>query len=318
MKRRRAGTDNEASLSFLDVIACAFGAIVLLVLVLPVGETGETEPGIELSDYGALLLQLAEGRKAAAALELQLATEQQRVATIEEMLSERKDASNALRDLLAQTRAATDAVRSDVAAAEQAQAAVAAASAQRRATASKPTDYAGIPIDSEYVAIVVDTSGSMRRIWDRVVGEVDNVLAIYPEIQGFQILSASGGYLWNRGAWIADGAGNRGVAKAKLKTWPSNSVSNPEPGILTAVRDLYRPGRKMAIFVFGDDYQGTDFDNFLATVRAGVGGKTSLGAALRIHAFGFQTDQAPNRAQYATLMRELTGRHGGAFLALSR
>ena len=317
MRRRRPDTDSEASLSFLDVIACAFGAIVLLVLVLPVGETGETEPGIELSDYGALLLQLAESRKQAAALEDQLAAEQERVATIEDMLSERKDSSNALSDLLAQTREATRAVQDRIAAAEQAQDEV-AASAQRRASASKPSDYAGIPVDSEYVAIVVDTSGSMRRIWDRVVREVESVLAIYPDIRGFQILSASGDYMWNRGAWIEDGAGNRGVAKAKLRSWPSASVSNPEPGILTAVRDLYGPGRKMAIFVFGDDYQGTDFDNFLATVRVGVDSHASLGAALRIHAFGFESGQAANRAEYATLMRELTGRHGGAFLALSR
>ena len=318
MRRRRPDTDSEASLSFLDIIACAFGAIVLLVLVLPIGETGETEPGIELSDYGALLLQLAESRKQAAALESQLAADQERVATIEDMLSEHKDSSNALRDLLAQTREATQAVQDRIAAAEQAQAAVAAAAAQRRASAAKPSDYAGIPVDSEYVAIVVDTSGSMRRIWGQVVREVESVLAIYPEIRGFQILSASGDYLWNRGAWIADGPGNRGVAKAKLRSWHSNSVSSPEPGILTAVRDLYSPARKMAIFVFGDDYQGTDFDNFLATVRAGVGGHASLGSELRIHAFGFESGQAQNRNEYATLMRELTGRHGGAFLALSR
>ena len=316
MRRRRPDTDGEASLSFLDVIACAFGAIVLLVLVLPSGETGETEPGIELSDYGALLLQLAESRERAAALESQLAADRERVATIEDMLSGHKDSSNALRDLLAQTREATQTVQDRIAATEQAQAA--ATAAQRRASAAKPSDYAGIPVDSEYVVIVVDTSGSMRRIWGQVVREVESVLAIYPEIQGFQILSASGDYLWNRGAWIADGAGNRGVAKAKLRSWHSNSVSSPAPGILTAVRDLYSPGRKMAIFVFGDDYQGTDFDNFLATVRAGVGGHASLGAALRIHAFGFESGQARNRDEYATLMRELTGRHGGAFLALSR
>ena len=317
MKRRRGGTDSEASLSFLDVIACAFGAIVLLVLVLPVGETGDTEPGVELSDYGALLFELAERQEAAAALEAELTADQQRAASLEAMLSDRKNANNALRDLLAQTQASAQAVRTRTAAAQQAQAAVAEA-AQRQANESKPTDYAGIPVDSEYVAIVMDTSGSMRRIWDQVVREVESVLAIYPEIRGFQVISASGDYLWQPGQWIEDGPGNRGVAKARLRGWSSASVSNPERGILTAVRDLYRPGRKMAIFVFGDDYQGTDYDNFLAAVRAGVDRHASRGAALRIHAFGFESGQAPNRNQYATLMRELTGRHDGAFLALPR
>ena len=317
MTRKRVGMDTEASLSFLDVIACAFGAIVLLVLVLPVGETGETEPGVELSDYGALLLRLEERREAAAALELQLAADQQRAATLETTLSDRKHATNALRELLAQTQASARAVQTRVAAARRAQAAIADA-AQRQANESKPSDYAGIPVDSEYVAIVVDTSGSMMAIWNRVVREVENVLAIYPEIRGFQIINASGTYLWRRGGWIEDGKGNRGVAKARLRNWTAASISNPEPGILTAVRDLYRPGRRMAIFVFGDDYQGTDYDAFLAAIRAGVDRHTSLGAALRIHAFGFDSGRAPNRAQYAILMRELTGRHDGAFLALSR
>ena len=317
VSRRRAGSDSEASLSFLDVIACAFGAIVLLVLILPVGETGDTEPGVDFSDYGALLFQLAERKEAAAALEVQLSADQQRAASLEQMLSDRKNSTNALRDLLAQTRASASAVRDRVAATEKARSAVAAA-AQRHANVSKPTDYGGIPVDSEYVGIVVDTSGSMRRIWGQVVREVESVLGIYPEIKGFQVLSASGDYLWKPGEWIEDGRGNRGVAKARLRTWSSASVSNPEPGILTAVRDLYRPGRKMAIFVFGDDYQGTDFDSFLATVRAGVDRHATLGAALRIHAFGFESGQAGNRNQYATLMRELTGRHDGAFLALPR
>ena len=317
MKRQRAGTDSEASLSFLDIIACAFGAIVLLVLILPVGETGEAEPGIELSDYGALLFQLDERREAAAALEVRLAADQERAASLEQMLSDRKNSTNALRDLIAQTQASARTVRERIAATERARQAVADA-ARRRANEASPSDYAGIPVDSEYVAIVIDTSGSMRRIWGQVVREVESVLAIYPEIKGFQVLSASGDYLWKPREWIEDGPGNRGVAKGRLRGWSSASVSNPEPGILTAVRDLYRPGRKMAIFVFGDDYQGTDYDNFLAAVRAGVDRHTSLGAALRIHAFGFESGQAGNRDDYATLMRELTGRHEGAFLALPR
>ena len=243
VSQRRASSDTEASLSFLDVIACAFGAIVLLVLILPVGETGDTEPGIDFSDYGALLFQLAERKEAAAALETQLSADQRRAASLEQMLSDRKNSANALRSLLAQTQQSANAVRNRIAATQQAQSAVAAAS-QRRANVSKPTDYGGIPVDSEYVAIVMDTSGSMRRVWGQVVREVESVLAIYPEIKGFQVLSASGDYLWKPRQWIEDGPGNRGVAKARLRGWSSASVSNPEPGILTAVRDLYRPGQR--------------------------------------------------------------------------
>ena len=317
MRRIRQGNDTEASLSFLDVIACAFGAIVLLVLVLPVGQRSDPEPGVDLSEYGALLLLLAERQQAAAALEDQLAANRERADGLNELLSARRDASDALRAVVAQTRADTDAVRARIADIQQTQAAVSAA-ARRQPTESKPTDYAGIPVDSEYVAIVVDTSGSMQGIWAKVVGEIDNVLSIYPAMRGFQILSASGGYLWKPGVWIDDNPGNRGVAKAKLPYWSAYSASNPEDGILTAVRDLYRPAIKMAIFVFGDDYVGTDYDNFLEAVRIGVDRQTSATGRLRIHAFGFLSGVASQRAEYATLMRELTRRHDGAFLALSR
>ena len=318
MKRERASRDSEASLSFLDVIACAFGAIVLLVLVLPVGESSGPESGTALGEYGAMLLDLAELTQTADTLATRLAADQKRADALKDLLSARKDASGALSDVVAQARGDLDAVRARIATTEKARSAVQAA-AQRMPTESKPTDYAGIPVDSEYVAFVVDTSGSMQAVWPRVRREVTNVLSIYPEIRGFQILNASGAYLWKPGVWIKDGPGNRGVAKARLGSVFASSLSNPEPGILAAVRDLYRPGIKMAIFVFGDDYQGTDYDNFLASVRAGVDRHASGGGALRIHAFGFPSPEpSVQRAKYATLMRELTGRHDGAFLALSR
>ena len=319
MKRERASRDSEASLSFLDVIACAFGAIVLLVLVLPVGESGGPQSGIGLGEYGGILLDLAELAKAADTLDARLAADRKRADALEDLLSARQDASFALSDLVARARNDLDAVRARTAATEEARSAVEAAARRRRPTDSEPTDYAGIPVDSEFVAFVVDTSGSMQAVWPRVRREVANVLSIYPEIRGFQILNASGAYLWKPRVWIRDGPGNRGVAKARLGSVFAPSVSNPEPGILAAVRDLYRPGIKMAIFVFGDDYRGTDYDNFLASVRAGVDRHASGGGALRIHAFGFPSQEpSVQRAKYATLMRELTGRHGGAFLALSR
>ena len=72
-----------------------------------------------------------------------------------------------------------------------------------------------------------------------------------------------------------------------MRTWQPYSGSNPAPGILTALRDLYAKDRKMAIFVFGDEYQSDDFDEFLKEVDRGVAARTLGGASLRIHAIGF-------------------------------
>ena len=43
--------DKDGMISFLDVIACAFGAIVLLVLILPVGDRVEVSGGNEFDSY---------------------------------------------------------------------------------------------------------------------------------------------------------------------------------------------------------------------------------------------------------------------------
>ena len=181
-----------------------------------------------------------------------------------------------------------------------------------------PQEAAGIPVDSDHVAIVLDTSGSMMPLWQNVMSEMSNVLSQYPQLKGFQVLSDQGEYLHpkTRGNWIPDTPANRRTALRKMITWRAYSASNPAPGILQAVRDLYAPGRRMAVFVFGDDYQGLEFDALIDRVDRGV---RRQGAAdeLRIHAVGFSNlNSASHGANFAMLMRALTERHGGAFLAL--
>jgi len=160
----------------------------------------------------------------------------------------------------------------------------------------------------------------MMAIWDYVMEEIANVLSIYPEVRGFQILNAGGKYLFanNRRRWIPDSAENRRRALDRLRGWPSFfSGSNPVPGIETAVRDLYDKRRKMAIIVFGDDYEGSDFDGFLRRVDRAVASQTVLQGSFRIHAIGFSNECVSNAPfNFAVLMRELTRRHQGAFLAM--
>ena len=43
----------------------------------------------------------------------------------------------------------------------------------------------GIPVDSEYIIFVIDTSGSMfQGPWNLVIEKVSETLAVYPEIKG--------------------------------------------------------------------------------------------------------------------------------------
>ncbi len=69
----------------------------------------------------------------------------------------------------------------------------------------------------------------------------------------------------------------------------------------------------MSIYVFGDDYTGGSYDQVIdkITKMNRGGGKKRLA---KIHGIGFISQYTTNR--YAILMRELTKRNGGTFLAL--
>ena len=207
----------------------------------------------------------------------------------------------------------------------------------------------GIPVDSEYVILVVDTSGSMRSAWDRVLTEVDSILSIYPKLLGIQVLDASGRYVLSGskpGTWFEDSAQTRTVIRRNLNNSPS-SVSTPVPGIKRAIADFYRPDRKISIYYLGDDFSPESQEGFntvtgprreievvLDQIDA-INPADSDGQRLvTIHAIGFPVlwstslGQMPSnpvvtsilhrsRERFATLMREMTSRNGGVFVGIN-
>ncbi len=65
----------------------------------------------------------------------------------------------------------------------------------------------GIPVDSEYVIFIIDTSGSMfNYAWPRAQREMINILDLYPQVKGMQVMSDEGEYMFPsyRGQWIPD------------------------------------------------------------------------------------------------------------------
>ena len=320
MKRERTG-DTDTSVSFLDVIACAFGAIALLVLILPIGEFGIEAPTPQVADYGRSLWTLSSLREEVAAIEREVAENDELAAVLGAELTSAADKAAYLRNLIDRTR---DQARQ---LGERSAAVAAGVSILERPPPpteedmTLDTELAGIPVDSEYIAFVVDTSGSMRQIWDYVLEEITNVLSIYPSVRGFQVLNDQGHYLYggSQPRWIPDSPANRSAALDRMRSWLwlPYSASNPAPGIAAAVRDLYDKDRRMAVFVFGDDYAGSDFDGFLDRVDRAVASARTGRGTFRIHAIGFSNEGvAASALNFGMLMRELTRRHEGAFLAL--
>ena len=191
----------------------------------------------------------------------------------------------------------------------------------------------GVPVESNYIAFVIDTSGSMRDpntrlVWGYVIQKFEEALDSYPKVEGIQLLDANGRFIIGRGMgsrWMPDNEETREYMVRTLRLYPYDSESNPVPGIAQAIRRLAEPDNeemKMGIYVFGDEFTGKSEPvlNTLDRLNKGKDGKRLA----RINAIGFPNlirsalSLSQSGLKFANLMRELTYEHDGAFVALER
>jgi uncharacterized small protein (DUF1192 family) len=184
----------------------------------------------------------------------------------------------------------------------------------------------GVPVDSEYVVFVIDTSGSMFNYsWNRLLEVVTETLDIYPELKGIQVMNDEGDYMFSsyRGQWIEDTPARRQAILTRLRTWNPFSDSSPVEGIIAAIQEFYDPGKKISIYVLGDDFTGNSIRevvNVVDRMNQPIQGGDRL---VRIHAIGFPVQfSQPARYQetgrrFAALMRELARKNGGTFVGLN-
>jgi hypothetical protein len=191
---------------------------------------------------------------------------------------------------------------------------------------SKNKLIGGIPVDSEYIIFVIDTSGSMFSYsWDRMLREFQATLSIYPEVKGIQVMNDMGQYMFSRyrGKWIPDTPGRRKVIMDRLRTWNVFSNSSPVEGITQAIRTFYAPDKKISVYVFGDEFTGDSIQQVVKTIDRINRVDAEGNRRVRIHAVGFPVQFARQRhlqttgIRFATLMRELTYRNGGTFVGLN-
>ena len=329
MKTRTRREVEEFSLSFLDVICCGFGAIVLLLII-----TKTVEPmALELASVD-VDGQVAEKRDAVhrirgdiQILERQMSEEQRQ---LEEDLQELARARRELSEILGEF--ATTSEAADIQAVERSRLAAARQSLTEEMTRLLGAGFerrdnvvGGITADSEYIIFVIDTSGSMQRFaWGSVVRKLGETLEIYPEVKGIQVMNDMGDYMFTnyRDRWIPDSPTRREAIMRRLETWAPFSNSSPVEGIEKAVATFWSPDKRISIYVFGDDFTGQSVEQVVDTVdrinRADDGGRRRV----RIHAVGFPVifKVARGRQQsayrFAALMRELTYRNNGTFVGL--
>ena len=181
----------------------------------------------------------------------------------------------------------------------------------------------GIPVDSEYIIFVIDTSGSMQAKWTWAENKLAEVLNVYPKVKGLQIMNDNGSYMFPQygGTWISDTPQIRESIKSRMRQWQAFSDSDPSDGIIYAIETFWAPDKKISIYVFGDEFQGNSMEKVLRDIdRINVEDENG-DRRVRIHAIGFPynfTGTPPQSSQrFAGLMRVLCERNGGTFVALT-
>lgn len=329
MRRRRRNVE-AFSLSFLDCICCGFGAIILLLVLSKIYEPVIIEKTQEDLDSLIALLQqeLAEIRGETTVLNRDLESLRTQTSTATERLARLRGELQTVRGQfeLSLERAEDLAEEDDLRVAKQ-RLTEEMIRLQPYFRAAEDDAVAGIPVDSEYVIFIVDTSGSMHQFnWDRAVAKVTETLDVYPEVKGIQILNDNGKYMFQEyaGKWIPDTPGRRQAIVNTMRTWRPFSDSNPADGIIYAITTFWSPEKKISVYVFGDEFTGGSVENVVRQIeqvnRMGMSGERLV----RIHAVGFPLLDVggggiPQSArQFAQLMRVLCDRNGGTFVALNR
>ena len=331
MSSRSSRRENEPiGIAFLDVITCGFGAIILLLMIAktgspPILETSELSLDGRVRD---LQTQLFEIRGDGKILNRELNAKHEQVSIWDEKVAR-------LRSDLTYTKVKLDRMETDasvnaIITGELELALQTLTEEMRRLLAqkgdTKTSLIGGIPVDSEYIIFVIDTSGSMVNLnWDKMINQLVATLDIYPRVKGIQIMNDMGRYMFSqyRRKWILDTQGRRRVIINTLRSWTSFSNSSPVEGITQAIRSFYDPNKKISIYVFGDEFTGRSVEEVVDIVDR-LNPKDQNGKAkVRIHAVGFPIpNDAPPRfrrtnKRFATLMRELTQKNGGTFVGLN-
>jgi hypothetical protein len=117
----------------------------------------------------------------------------------------------------------------------------------------------GIPVDSEYIVFIIDTSGSIQNYpWPLMLKKMEEILDVYPKVKGIQVMSDEGQYMFSQYGrkWIPDTPARRKLILARLRQWAPFSNSSPVEGIEAAIRAFAAPDKKVSLYVLGDEFTG--------------------------------------------------------------
>ena len=319
------------SLSFLDVISCGFGAIILLLVLTKVFEPVVIEDTISnLEGYlAALQEELFDLRGEAKDINRKMIRKEdqqsEKIVRLLKLNAELSALKSKHEKTLDKTKVST-LIEGKLAEAKQSLTDEMKKLLVDYQPIADENKIGGIPVDSEYVIFIIDTSGSMYNYaWPLVLQKVAETLAVYPRLKGIQVMNDMGNYMFTQyaGAWIPDTDARRRAIIDRLRSWNVFSNSSPVEGITKAISTYYKPGRKISLYVFGDEFSGRSIQRVVDVIDR-INRTDSKGNRLvRIHGVGFPVQFAnPPRYQetgikFSILMRTLCEKNGGTFVGLN-
>ena len=329
MKKRRRDIE-IFSLSFLDCICCGFGAVILLFVLSKFAEPVVIEEIKENMQTEIVRLEneLFEIRGETPILNRELTAKKEQLSDAKEKLARLQGDLSEVKGRFAASK--DDAKVQNIIEGRLARARQALTEEMKRLLKSRPKkivrSVGGIPVDSEYIVFIIDTSGSMQRnAWSMVQKKMRETLEIYPKVKGIQIMNDMGNFLFSQyaGKWIPDTPARRRAIISALASWSAFSNSSPVEGITAAINLFYSGNKKISLYVFGDEFSGSSVQPVINAVdRINTAAKDGS-RRVRIHAVGFpvvmeKTNQRGNTGErFATLMRALCQRNGGTFVGLN-
>ena len=302
------------SMSFLDIMACGFGALVLILLI---SEFQESE--VKQVENNADIFLEAQEEKAKKIIKVE-SLDKLMSSNIEDLISTRQRLDVLKMEL--EKKSLISAKLNDLASDTDFQ-----ISKQRLNSLSAPMEQkeaSGIKLDSRYLVFIIDTSGSMEP-WAKIVQEIDNLIQTFPDLEGYMVMNDNGSIFHGGDPWLNPTKINRsasiGILRANRAKY--GSLSNPIVGLKKVIRVWGDKYKDLGVFIMGDDI--LDQTSRIETISQEVlklntdlSGKTKV----RVNAVGFLTSRANISQQqgnknYLMLMRELTEQSGGAMVVVN-
>ena len=147
------------SLSFLDVVSCGFGAMVMLILIARPVE-GDPRGGVD--DTRTLLQTVFAAQEDSRQAQEELHKLRDHISRTQEQLAALARMTQSLEDQAADEKKGLAVLKDKADGLQVVKTSVTSASITPATARKRDLEVGGIPVDSEYVIFIVDTSGSMH------------------------------------------------------------------------------------------------------------------------------------------------------------